>query len=419
MEDENKIIDTPEEAEIAEPIEASVPEQPIEEVEEISAEPLDEEISEILMEQDLLDGDASAAPEKSYSKTMVVLWGVIGVLAVALVALLGIMLFGGKGAKEWKGLKLGENYSKNVTLGDYSALTYTDTYVEPDEAAVIEEIHKKMTDHKSEDKTDQPIEKGDVVNIDFEGFINEERNDNACSTGYDLTIGSGSFIPGFEDGLIGHKAGEKVTLNIAFPDPYKNNPDLAGQPVRFEVTINSVTRTTYEEITARLVNELTDGEYTTVDSYKGYIKASLQDSRRQAADNAAREELWQEVMDGAELHKYPQEMYDYFVAILDEQYASYYAQYGVENLEGFMEYNKLNLKDHIENQIKYEYAIYIIADQQDIEITDEDVQTLLDQYGYESKEALVEAMNMSTFELDEYILYQKTSAYLLTTATKK
>ena len=127
---------------------------------------------------------------------------------------------------DYKGLEV---YKSDATVSDDS-ITQQIEYLKNQYATVTQKKEGKVAD-------------GDVVNIDYTGKINGKEFDGGSATGYDLTIGSDSFIDGFEDGLIGHVVGEEVTLNLVFPESYSLNPDYAGKDVVFEVTINGV----YEE----------------------------------------------------------------------------------------------------------------------------------------------------------------------------
>ncbi|MDE7257698.1 MAG: FKBP-type peptidyl-prolyl cis-trans isomerase, partial [Lachnospiraceae bacterium] len=108
----------------------------------------------------------------------------------------------------------------------------------------------------TEEVTGRAVENGDTANIDFVGYIDGEAFDGGTGTGYDLTIGAHQFIDGFEDGLIGVNIGETVSLNLKFPDPYERNPDLAGVPVIFEVTVNSISKQVTPELNDEFVQTL-------------------------------------------------------------------------------------------------------------------------------------------------------------------
>ena len=88
--------------------------------------------------------------------------------------------------------------------------------------------------------TDRPVQEGDIANIDFVGKMDGQEFDGGSGQGYDLTIGSGQFIDGFEDSIIGHNTGDTFDWNGSFPDPYSANPDFSGKPVTFTITVNSI-----------------------------------------------------------------------------------------------------------------------------------------------------------------------------------
>ena len=132
---------------------------------------------------------------------------------------------------------------KYVTLGEYKGLAVTVDTVEVDEDewdSLVNNVYYGNITAENGGITDRAVETGDTVNIDYEGKKDGVAFDGGTAQGYDLTIGSGSFIDGFEDGLIGVMPGETVDLDLSFPEVYPNNPDLAGQPVVFTVTVNYI-----------------------------------------------------------------------------------------------------------------------------------------------------------------------------------
>ncbi|HJD29881.1 MAG TPA: FKBP-type peptidyl-prolyl cis-trans isomerase, partial [Candidatus Blautia avicola] len=136
-----------------------------------------------------------------------------------------------------------DNLEDYVTLGQYQNLTVEE---EPKEEVTQEDVddyveRQLIYNYAPVEVTqDRAVQENDTVNIDFTGYMDGETFNGGSAQDQDLIIGSGSFIDGFEDGLIGHKKGETVTLDLSFPENYRNNPDLSGKPVTFEVTINSI-----------------------------------------------------------------------------------------------------------------------------------------------------------------------------------
>ena len=160
-----------------------------------------------------------------------------------------------------------------VTLGEYKGLEVTLESTEVTDEEIDQQVASNLSaSDKLEEVKEGTVESGDVANIDYEGKLNGEAFEGGTDKGYDLTIGSGTFIDGFEDGLIGKKIGDTVDLNLTFPENY-GSTELAGKDVVFTVTINSVKRA--PELTDALVAEISD-EYKTVEEYRNSIKEQLE-----------------------------------------------------------------------------------------------------------------------------------------------
>lgn len=131
-----------------------------------------------------------------------------------------------------------------TSLADYSNVEVSLTgdyevpqdYVDQALEGLLESVG--LTEQEVTDR--DTVQEGDIANIDYTGYFNDEAFEGGADTGFDLSIGSGTFVPGFEEGLIGAKVGETVTIDVTFPETYSQNPDLAGQLTQFVVTINSI-----------------------------------------------------------------------------------------------------------------------------------------------------------------------------------
>ncbi len=443
---------------VEEPVEETV-EDTVEETEEnvvLAEEEIDEETEEILAEQDALDGDPAeqepadpldVALELALGQDVLDLDEVVGVrtkvnetgkalekakatvkklgtatvcLAVALVLSLAAVAglwFKGKGEAPFAGLEVGKSYESNISLPDYTKLTYKDSYVEPTEKDLQSKIQDALVTAKKtteEDVKDALIE-GDVTTLDFDGFVDGAKLDSACGTDQELELGSGKFIPGFEEGLVGKKVGEKVTLDLAFPKDY-SEASLQGKKVRFDVTIKAAKRTVYPALTDALVSEITEKKYATVDAYQKGLMEELKATARSEADSAARNDVWTALAEQTTLKKYPDNMYNYYVEKLDEQYKNYYATYGVNDLEGFMAAQKMDLDTYVKNQMVYEFSIYTIAAKQGLTLGDEDYATMLKNYGCATVDELVQKLGVEPFELEASLLYSKVTDYLMEVA---
>lgn len=207
------------------------------------------------------------------------------------------------------------------TSADYKTL-------EVKQSTIDEEIKKEfesMSDYyKTKKNVDRAIKEGDVAAIYYIGTLVGETDPFDGGTGfYDLEIGSGSFIDGFEAGLIGHKKGETVTLNLKFPSDYgaegTDKGKLNGRDVTFVVTINAVSEYVPAEITDDLVNEATSGTYKTIKEYTDYLNTAIFEYY-----------AIEEVIAASEIKDYPKEMVgEYKIMYLHNQYGYYASMYGM------------------------------------------------------------------------------------------
>ena len=150
----------------------------------------------------------------------------------------------------------------SITLGEYKGIPVTVTEPTVTDEEVDAQIQQLLNSSAEYLEVDREAQLGDQVNIDYKGMKDGVAFDGGTAEGYDLVLGSNSFIDGFESGLVGAKKGEEVTLNLTFPDPYQNNPDLAGQAVVFEVKVNNVKEKTVPELTDDFVAKVSPEDGT-------------------------------------------------------------------------------------------------------------------------------------------------------------
>ena len=218
-----------------------------------------------------------------------------------------------------------------VKLGEYKGLDLQMEVEEVTDEDVDTYIGYLLT---PEELTDENalVKNGDTVNIDFVGKKDGVAFDGGTGEGYDLEIGSGSFIPGFEDGLIGMKKGETRDLNLTFPEDYFSE-DLAGAKVVFTVTVNSISQK--PELTDEWVAKHSEGQYTTVDEFRAANRQELEESNRSYAESMAMSEAWQKVVDNTEILAFPETM----LADLSKDYDEY--------MEGEAEMYEKSLEDYV------------------------------------------------------------------------
>lgn len=342
---------------------------------------------------------------------------------IGAIILAGVMVMGMTGCGNSKA----SAYNKYVTLGEYKGIEYTKTVKEVTDSDVQAELDS-FVQRNSEKKeiTDRAVEEGDIVDIDFVGTMNGEEFEGGTSEGYTLTIGSGSFIDGFEEGLIGHNIGDEVSLDLTFPDPYPKSPDKAGQPVNFKVTLNSISVEEVPELTDSLVSENTD--YDTIDAYKKSIEEDLKENNENEAQQQAQNDVFNKVLENCSISGYDEEESKKLVDEQFEQFkqtAASYESYGytyeqVLSLNGYdsEEALKDGIAEYVKNYLEQKMVIQCIADKEGIKVSkdevDEKVKEYMDTYGVESEEEVYNYLGEDYF--DTYLLSDKVINFLMDNA---
>lgn len=237
------------------------------------------------------------------------------------------------------------NLDKLVTLGEYKGLKLIKEITEVRD----EDIDDAVTDalENTYVEVDRPAENGDTVNIDYVGTMEGEEFEGGSDTGYDLQLGSHSFIDGFEDGLVGAKKGDVVTLNLTFPKNYTE--ELSGKAVQFKVTVNKV-QTTSKEISEEWVKANT--EFESVEDYRRDIRVKLETQNNTDAEDTMEGEAWKMVLENSEVNEYPEEVVQYGRYYYDQLLKSYCQQSGI-TLEQYMEAKNMTADDYKEMQTAY------------------------------------------------------------------
>ncbi len=193
-----------------------------------------------------------------------------------------------------------------IEVKNYKGVEVTKTDTAITDEHVDGNIKNTLERQATYQEVDRAAAGGDTVNIDYVGKIDGTAFDGGSAKGYDLMLGSGTFIPGFEDGLIGKTKGETVDVTTTFPDPYQNNPKLAGKQAVFTVTINAVKQRNVPELNAELVQKLSQTAKT-VDEYKAEVKKKLEDVQRQRAETLYKREMWAKILEGVTVKKLPED----------------------------------------------------------------------------------------------------------------
>ncbi|MCR1840937.1 trigger factor [Murimonas intestini] len=270
-----------------------------------------------------------------------------------------------------------------VTLGEYKGLTVYYDPVEVTQDEIDSAIQSDISQNdKMEEIQDGTVENGDVTNIDYEGSVDGEVFDGGSDKGYDLTIGSGAFIPGFEDGVVGMKSGETKDVKVTFPETYSLNPDLAGKEAVFKVTVNTIKRT--PELTDALVTEIS--EYSTVDEYKKALEDTLKQQKESQLDSQKLNDAFFQVYQASTINEYPEDVIAYRVAKMNATYEEV-AKQAEMTLDEYLQANAgMNLDEFnsqltltLRNSLVSELILKAIAESEEMTVSEDEYQKALEE----------------------------------------
>lgn len=294
------------------------------------------------------------------------------------------------------------NLADYVKLGKYKGLTVTlTTSSEITDADVEKYIEDVRTQHsRTVEITDRAAKNGDELVIDYEGSMDGVTFEGGTATDATLTLGDGGWIDGFEEGIVGMTVGETKVVDATFPDPYKNNPDLAGKTAQFKITVKSISETVIPEYNDTFVRE--NFNYATMAEYEAYVRQTLAAERQDEIAAEKQSATLTVAVDNAEVLKYPAGVVeDYMAQQLD--YVRYYAsQYGMSYADFVTaatgettETYEAAVREGAEQSVKEELVIWAIAGAENFTISEErraeELKSLLDYYDYDDLASMCEA----------------------------
>lgn len=302
-----------------------------------------------------------------------------------------------------------KEYLKDIKASDYVTLgNYLGIGASAEEPTVQDgEVDAYMTYYvlpqiPVEEVTDRAVQEGDTVNIDFEGLLDGVAFDGGTGAGYDLKIGSHTFIDGFEDGLIGVNYGDTVSLDLTFPDPY-SNPDLAGAAVVFNVTVNG------RKDVDGFVQSLGIEGCSTEQELRDVVYNALYDNAVAIYENTIETILTNTIMSNCVFKEPPAKMVERFAQSIEEESTADAAQYGMTlgdymlasrgmDETAYKELFKTEAVTRAQQYIMYQ----AIADAEGLNPTEEQLQeeisARVEVYGYESEEAFREGNDMEALK---------------------
>jgi len=262
-----------------------------------------------------------------------------------------------------------------VKIGKYKGLSAPKLSVEVPEAEIESQVATMRDRNARIEKADRPAANGDIAVIDFEGFVDDVAFEGGKGENYELTLGSGQFIPGFEEKVEGMAAGDTRDIDLVFPENYKE--DLAGKPVVFKVKLNEVKEKLLPDLDDEFAKDVS--EFDTLDEYKADIKAKLLETRQKEVDENFENILMEQIIETLEAdvpEAMVEEQMDNSMNNLTRQISAYGmqpAQY-MQMLGVTPEVFKERMREGSENQVKAALALEKIAEIEKIEVSSDEVE---------------------------------------------
>ena len=283
-----------------------------------------------------------------------------------------------------------------IKFNKYTDLKVKKPSVKVTDKDVEEEIEKLKKEYADLSVKDGKIEKGDTAVIDFEGFDGDKAFEGGKGENYSLEIGSNSFIPGFEDALIGLKAGDKKDVKVTFPKDY-HAEELKGKPVTFKVLVHEVKTKVYPELNEEFFKDLGLDDVKTLDDLKKTIKDAMTSSKEFEAENKYVDDLFEALLKETSV-EVPHELVHEEIDRMIKQYEERLKMQGV-TLDQFFKFTNSNIEaleaqmhEEAEKRVKLRFAIDEIIKLEKISVTDE-----------EAEKDAIEKAKKHNMDKDEYV----------------
>ncbi len=278
-------------------------------------------------------------------------------------------------------MKLKVAVKPEVKLGEYKGLSATRPSVKVSADEVKAELANMQEQNSRMINVDnRAVKKNDTTVIDFEGFADGVAFEGGKAEKYELVIGSGSFIPGFEDQIIGHKIGEEFDVNVTFPSEYHAD-NLAGKEAVFKVKLHEIKKKELPVLDDEFAKDVS--EFDTLDELKKSVKSQLEEKKKAQADDKVTNELFETVANGIEV-EIPDVMIESAIDDMVNEF-DYRLQMQGLSLDTYMQYTGMDVKTfregykaNAEAQVKLQLAFEAIAKAENIEASDEEVEAEYD-----------------------------------------
>ena len=264
-------------------------------------------------------------------------------------------------------------------LGDYKGVEVEKVEETLNEDVVNAKLEEMREKHSRLVSVEREIANGDTANIDFEGFDGEVAFEGGKGENYNLVIGSGSFIPGFEEQLVGKKAGEEVEVNVTFPEQY-HAENLAGKPVVFKVKVNDVKVKELPELNDEFAADTT--EFNTLEELRADVRAKAEADAKEAAKNELRNRVIEKVVANTEV-EVPEAMVKHEIdnQLMELNYQLQYQGFGMEQflqmtgktMDEFKAEFTASRREEALRNVKTSLVIEAIAKAEDVQVSEEEV----------------------------------------------
>ena len=289
-----------------------------------------------------------------------------------------------------------------VSLGKYKGVEVEKQEVTVFDEEVDAEIRKEQEKNASKNEiTDRPVKDGDDIVLDFEGFCDGVAFEGGKGTDYPLTIGSGSFIPGFEEQLVGANIGEEMEVNVTFPENYQSD-DLAGKDAMCKCTVKKITEKILPELDDEFADEVS--EFSTLAEYKEDVRKNILERKQRSAQTVKENQAVEKVIADAHV-EIPAAM----LRTQQEQMTSEFEQQVMSqgmNFDDYLKYAQTtreqmveNMKDEAERRIKYRLVMEQVAKEENIVATEEDFEAEL--------QKMADAYRMDVETIKKYFVERK------------
>lgn len=318
-----------------------------------------------------------------------------------------------------------DKLDKYVTLGEYKGIALDNNVLAVTDEDLEAQLDNELT--ASAEEVEDAAQNGDIVTINYVGTKDGVAFEGGTANNYDLTLGQGRMIPGFEDGIVGMKKGETKDVNLTFPEDYYAE-DLAGADVVFKITCQTVRRK------AELTDEWAakNSDFATADEYREDLRKKMEEYAQAMAREQLKKAAWEKVVESSEVTEYPQEDMDAAAAEYRKMIENYAAQGGME-FDKFLESQEMTqeqfdeqAKLYAESKVKQILIIQAIMDAEKMTFNDEeslkiqdeliadsglaDLAALIDKYGQVAVDETIGLLRVENFIVDNAVITEKVTS---------